>query len=83
MGEAWPCEGRLPQSGPAAPALIGGNVPTPADIRTACYAILAIARIEKDRAVKRVLASDAFALAQKAQLQAWAENGGPPNRLHP
>lgn len=49
-------------------------MPTPAEKRSACYAIIAIAKIEPDNAVKRVLASQALALAQEAQLQVWAEN---------
>lgn len=53
-------------------------MPTPAQLRTACYAILRIAQGEEECAVKRILASHAYALAQQAQLQVWAENGGPP-----
>jgi hypothetical protein len=48
-------------------------VPTPAELRSACYAIIGIAEKESDDAVKRVLAGHAFAIAQQAQLQGWAE----------
>lgn len=50
-------------------------MPTPAELRSACYAIIAVARAEPDKAVKRILAGRAFALAQEAQLQGWAEAG--------
>lgn len=47
----------------------GYAAPTPAELRAACYAILRLAETEKDVGVKRILAADAFALAQQAQLQ--------------
>lgn len=53
-------------------------MPTPVELRLDCYAILEIARKEPDNAVKRVLAARAFALAQQAQLQTWAESGNRP-----
>ncbi len=56
-------------------------MPTPAQKRSACYAMIALARAEPDKAVRRILAARAFALAQEAQLQAWAED--PPRRRAP
>lgn len=49
-------------------------MPSPEELRSACYAIIAIARAEPNDAVKRILAGRAFALAQDAQLQAWIED---------
>lgn len=50
-------------------------MPTPAQLRSACYSLIAIAKAEADPAVQRVLASHALALAQQAQLQSWSEAG--------
>jgi len=46
--------------------------PKPEQVRAACFAIIRLAEAEKDVAVRRILAAEAFALAQQAQLQAWA-----------
>jgi len=48
-------------------------MPTPAELRSACYAVIAIAKTEADPAVRRILAAHALALAQQAQLQSWSE----------
>lgn len=50
-------------------------MPTPVELRSACYAIIAIAKTEPDKAVKRILAGRAFALAQEAQIQGWIDTG--------
>lgn len=43
-------------------------MPTPAQLRSACYALIAIAKTDADPAVRRILAAHAFTLAQQAQL---------------
>ena len=48
-------------------------MPTPAQLRSACYALIAIAKTEADPAVRRILAAHAFTLAQQAQMQSWVE----------
>jgi len=48
-------------------------MPTPAELRSACHALIAIAKTEADPAVRRILASHALVLAQQAELQSLAE----------
>lgn len=48
-------------------------MPSSTEMRAAVYVILAAAQDHEDRMVKRVLASQAFALAQQAQICGWAE----------
>lgn len=48
-------------------------MPTPEQLRSACYALIAIAKTEADPAVRRILAAHALALAQQAQLQSQSE----------
>jgi hypothetical protein len=48
-------------------------MPTPVELRSACYAIIAIAKTEPDKAVKRILAGRVF--AQEAQIQGWIDAG--------
>lgn len=50
-------------------------MPTPAELRAACYSILEVAKAQPDKAMRRILAARAFALAQEAQLEAWREAG--------
>ena len=50
-------------------------MPTSTEMRTAVYVILAAVRDHEDRMVKRVLAGQAFALAQQAQMCSWADAG--------
>ena len=45
----------------------------PEKMRAACFAIVRLAEGEKDVGVRRILAAEAFALAQQAQLQGWAD----------
>ena len=47
----------------------GYAVPTPSELRAACYVVLRLAETEKNVGVRRILAAGAFALAQQAQLQ--------------
>ena len=51
----------------------GYAVPTPAALRRACYAVLRLAEAEKDVGVRRILAAEAFALAQQAQSQSSSD----------
>ena len=48
-------------------------VPTSTEMRAAVYVILAAARDHEDRLVRRVLAGQAFVLAQQAQMRSWTE----------
>ena len=48
-------------------------MPTPEELRSACYALIAIAKTESDPAIRRILAAHALALAQQAELQCRAE----------
>jgi len=48
-------------------------MPTPTQLRSACYALIAIAKSESDPQVRRILAAHALTLAQQAQMQSWAE----------
>ena len=58
-------------------------MPTPVELRKACYAILDLARTEKDVGVKRVLAGHAFTLAQQAQLVDRTGTGTRPSESRP
>lgn len=51
----------------------GHALPTARELRAACYAMIGIAEAETEPAVRRILAGEAFALAQQAQLQGWAD----------
>jgi hypothetical protein len=50
-------------------------MPNSAELRAGVYVIISAACGSADPMVKRVLAGQAFALAQQAQLRSWTEAG--------
>lgn len=57
------------------------KMPTVRELRSESYSLMDAVSREADPKIKRVLAAKAFALAQKAQLQSWAEAEDMPGRL--
>ena len=61
-----------------APAAKPGSVmPTSAEMRASVYVIMSAACGSADPMVRRVLAGQAFTLAQQAQMRSWIEAGTP------